>query len=69
MKLSRVDKLRWLGGMEALLQCMGKLPSGIIFDYAIIKKRFLFIPYNSKETYEQYILRNTSEFIARSTDF
>lgn len=68
MKLSRIDKLRWLGGMEALLQCLGKLPSGIIFDYKITKKTFLFIPYNSKETYEQYILRNASEFITRSTN-
>lgn len=63
-KLNRVDKLRWLGGLEALLKCVGKLQSGIDFDYKKTKKVFLkLIPYTSTESYEDYILRNCYEFI------
>lgn len=66
MRLSSIDKTRWLGGMEALLQCVGKLPSMVPWELQKIKKKFLFIPYTKTETYEEYILRNCDEFITNS---
>lgn len=66
MRLSRIDKTRWLGGMEALLQCVGKLPSMVPWEYQKIKKKFLFITYTKTESYEEYILRNCDEFITSS---
>lgn len=61
-KLSNSDKLRWLGGMEVLLICLGKLHSGIPHIYQTKEKKFLFIHYKSKETHEQHILRMCKEF-------
>lgn len=66
-KLSRVDKLRFLGGMEALLQCLYQLPSGIPFQYKKVDDKFLWIiPYKRNETYHEYILRKTLEFLRES---
>lgn len=65
-KLSRVDRLRWLGGMEALLQCLGHLPSGIPFQQERKKKKFLFVPYFVEESYEEYVLRHTLKFLKES---
>jgi len=61
-KLSNSDKLRWLGGMEVLLICLGKLQSGMPCIYQTERKKFLFINYESKETHEQHILRMCKEF-------
>jgi hypothetical protein len=64
--LSNIDKLRWLGGMETLLQSLGKLPSGIPFDYQVKKKKILWIEFKLNEGYENYILRNCMEFLKGS---
>ncbi len=62
--LSTIDKFRWLGGMEAYLIEVGKLPEGHLkFDLTLIHKKFLFIPYTTKESYEEYILRKVNEFL------
>lgn len=65
-KLSYIDKLRWLGGMEALLQVLGTLPSLILWDYQKTKKKFLFISYTVTENYEDYILRIALKFLKES---
>lgn len=65
-KLSYIDKMRWLGGMEALLQVLGIIPSLVLWNYQSVKRKFLFVPYNSKETYDEYILRITFEFLKNS---
>jgi len=64
--MDRITRMRWLGGMEALLQCMNVIPSGIPFDFMIERKQWLFIQYESKESYQAYILRKTAEFLQRN---
>jgi hypothetical protein len=55
-------KAKCLGAMEALLIVLGKLPAGQPFEYRTTKETFWLlwcfpITFNSKETYEQHILR------------
>jgi len=66
VQLRSSDKNRWLGGMEALLQCLGVLPSGILHDLQPVQKKFLFIPYTTTESYDDFILRKCDEFIKTS---
>jgi hypothetical protein len=68
-RLSHFDRIRYLGGMESLLQTLGKLASGIPFEYKPITRKILyFISYKDKENYEELILRNCEEFITTSTN-
>jgi hypothetical protein len=62
-KLSRIDRMRYLGGMEALLQTVGKLPSGVLWDFKPVTKQFLYFQYQTTENYQEFILRNCKEFI------
>lgn len=64
-QLSRIDKQRWLGGMEAYLIELGKIPAGtLVFEYLKVKiKLFGFIPFTREETYEEFILRLVNEVI------
>lgn len=64
-QLSRKDKQRWLGGMEAYLIKLGKIPAGtLVFEYLKVKaKVFGFIPYTREETYEEFIIRLVNEVI------
>ena len=63
--LSRHDRLRWLGGMEAYLIEMGKIPSGVLgHQYITVEKTFWgVIPYKRIENYEEFILRITREVL------
>jgi hypothetical protein len=65
--LSRIDKIRFLAAMEAYLIILGVIPAGQVgIPYKEEKKKFLgFIPYTSKENYEEYVLRLTGEYIYR----
>lgn len=62
-RLSSTDQLRYLGGMESLLQTLEKLPSGIPWNLQPIKRSFLGLSYQSTETYAEFILRNCREQI------
>lgn len=63
-RLSYYDNIRFLGGMESLLQTLGKIPSGILWDFKVVEKRFLnLIPYKSTENYKEFILRHCEELI------
>jgi hypothetical protein len=64
--MHHIERMRWLGGMEALLQCLNVIPSGIPFDLKLEKKKWFFIPYDSKESYQNYILRKSHEFLERN---
>lgn len=59
-------KAKCLGSMETLLIVLGKLPAGQPFDYRRVKNTYnifwIFpVTLNSKETYEQHILRLVRE--------
>lgn len=68
MRLNRVDQVRFLGGMEALLQCLGKLQSGVTpaANYTVKEKKFLFFTYTTTESYQDFILRKCDEFVSSS---
>jgi len=64
-KLKKTDKLRWLGGMEVLLMCVGAIIGGVAIQYQKKTVKFFFIPFKVEESYEDYILRNTYEFLMK----
>lgn len=64
-KLNKTDKLRWLGGMEILLTCIGATVGGVAIQYQKKTVKFFFIPFKVEESYEDYVLRNTYEFLIK----
>jgi len=64
-----VFKSKYLGALEVLLMLCNVLTPFIMFDqlYKTVEREFTFmfwkIKYKSKETYEEFILRNVDEFI------
>lgn len=66
--LSKTDKVRWLGGMEAYLIELGIIQiGGFPYDYQITKLKFWFISLSIKETYEEFIIRNVREVVNGKT--
>jgi len=64
-RLSNVDKLRWLGGMEAYLIELGFLQvGGFPFDFKrSVLLKFWVIKITVRENYEEFIIRHVKEAI------
>jgi hypothetical protein len=62
---TETDKLRWLGGMEILLRCVGGL-DGVTIMYEKRERKFLSFKFNEQESYEDFILGHARQFALRT---
>jgi hypothetical protein len=62
-RFTKTDKLRWLGGMEILLRCVGGL-EGVAVLYQKRERKFLFFKFGTEESYEDYVLRHTHSYLS-----
>lgn len=61
---TKLDDIRFLGFLEAILVCLEILKPGNKFDYEVKSKKFMgLIPYTSKETYNNFIIRKVEEYL------
>ncbi len=51
--------------MEVLLMCVGAILGGVAIQYQKKTVRFFFIPFNVEESYEEFVLRNTYEYLIK----
>ncbi|MBS1541374.1 MAG: hypothetical protein JSS73_12025 [Bacteroidetes bacterium] len=65
--LSSIDRFRFLVAMETYLIVLEYIPAGQLgIPYGKIQRKFLgIIPYTSEESYEEYILRLTRDYISK----
>jgi len=54
---------RFLGAAEGVLLMEDYIKQGKSFDYRENEKKFLFIPYKTKETYREHIIRLIKEYL------
>ena len=54
---------RFLGASEGVLLMEDYIKQGKSFDYREKEERFLFIPYKTKETYREHIIRLIKEYL------
>jgi len=54
---------RFLGAAEVVLLMEDYIKQGKSFDYREKEEKFLFIPYKTKETYREHIIRLIKEYL------
>ena len=55
---------RFLGAAEGVLLMEDYIKQGERFDYKEKEEKFLFIPYKTKETYREHIIRLIKEYLS-----
>ena len=55
---------RFLGAAEVVLLMEDYIKQGKSFDYQEKEEKFLFIPYKTKETYREHIIRLIKEYLS-----
>ncbi len=63
LRSQNLESARFLGAMEAVLLLEEVLKPGDKFDYKTSERKFLFIPYTTKESYREHIIRVAKEYL------